>query len=76
MAKHPEVGEVVPIMVCMGIRRLRPKGYFWVSLVYGRLGISIVEVYERVGICHFGLYYDLKGLQKDFCGCEKVGCRI
>lgn len=62
MAKHPEVGEVVPIMVYMGR--------------HGRLGISIVEVYERVGICHFGLYHDLKGLQKDFCGCEKVDCGV
>ena len=37
--------------------------------------ISLVEVYERVGrsVIYFGLYNDLKRLQKDlFYGCEKV----
>ena len=47
MAKHPEVSEVVPIMsIWVGSAR---KGIFVRPQVYGRLGISVVEVYERVG---------------------------
>ena len=41
--------------------------------VYERVGISLVEVYERVyEICHFGLQNDQKGLTDDaFYGCER-----
>ena len=59
MAKHPEVGEVVPIMDYMG--RLRPKGYF----------CQASSIWKGREICHFGIYYDLKGLQKDFFGSVK-----
>ena len=41
-------GEVLPIMAYRG--RLRPKGgYLYQAQVYEKVGIFLVEVYERVG---------------------------
>ena len=48
---------------------------FFSLQVYEGVEISLVEVYERVGrsAMYFGLYNDLKGLQKDlFYDREKV----
>ena len=48
---------------------LRPKG---AQLVYERVGVSLEDgIWKFREICHFGLYYDLKGLQKDFMAVTK-----
>ena len=47
---EPEEGRVLPIMAYTGPRRLRSKkGTFFRVQVYQTVGISLVEVNERVG---------------------------
>ena len=45
-------------------------GIFFRLEVYERVGISLAEVYKRVGekICHLGLWKLLKGLTDEFYG--------
>ena len=67
-------GRVLSIL--RPVREAPPKsGTFFSPQVYEGVEISLVKVYERVGrsVMYFGLYNDLKGLQKDiFYGREKV----
>ena len=46
------------------------RGIFYRLQVYERVGISLVEVYKRVGkkICHLGLWKGPKGLTDEFYG--------
>ena len=60
-------GGVLPTIVYTG--GLPPeRGIFFRLRVYERVGISLVEVYERVGKCHLGLWKGLKGLTDEFYG--------
>ena len=67
-------GRVLSIL--WPVRDALPKSDTVFSLqVYERVEISLVKVYERVGrsVIYFGIYNDLKRLQKDlFYGCDKV----
>ena len=67
-------GRVLSIL--WPVREAPPKsGTFFSLQVYEGVEISLVEVYERVGrsVMYFGLYNNLKGLQKDlFYDREKV----
>ena len=52
--------------------RLRPKGVFFFRLqVYQRVGVSLIEVYKKVGKCHLGLWKGPKGLTDEFYGFKK-----
>ena len=62
----------VLLMMVLYREAVPERGTFLGFQVYERVGISLVEIYERVAkICHFSLE-GLKALTDVFCGYEKV----
>ena len=64
-------GGVLPMMACLYGKAPAERGTFFSLRIYERVGILLVEAYERVGKSAIWSVKGLKGLTDELCGFKK-----